>query len=31
MSLIATVSAIGTVVIAIAFSLWMLKETFTGK
>ncbi len=31
MALIATIAAIGTFVAAVLFSLWMLKELFTGK
>ncbi len=31
MSLIADISAIGTYIVAIGFSLWMVKELFTGR
>ncbi len=30
MSIIATISAVGTMLAAIAFSLWMVKELFAG-
>ncbi len=31
MSFIATICAVGTMAMAIAFSLWMVKELFAGK
>lgn len=31
MSIIATVCAVGTMAMAIAFSLWMVKELFASK
>jgi len=31
MAIIATVCAVGTAIFAVLFSLWMLKELFTGK
>ncbi len=31
MAFIATVSAVGTFIAATLFSLWLLKELFTGK
>ena len=31
MSIIATVSALGTMLMAITFSLWMVKELFSSK
>lgn len=31
MALIATISAVGTFVAAVLFSLWMIKQLFTSK
>jgi hypothetical protein len=31
MAIIATISAVGTMVGAILFSLWMVKQLFSGK
>jgi len=31
MAIIATVCAVGTAVMALLFSLWMLKQLFTGN
>jgi len=31
MAIIATISAVGTVIAAVLFSLWMIKNLFTGK
>ncbi|CAG0123399.1 hypothetical protein RHDC2_00009 [Rhodocyclaceae bacterium] len=31
MAIIATISAIGTAVAALLFSLWLIKEFFAGK
>ena len=31
MALIATISAVGTFIAAVLFSLWMIKQLFTSK
>lgn len=31
MAIIATISAVGTAVAALLFSLWLIKELFAGK
>jgi len=31
MAIIATISAVGTMLAAIVFSLWMVKQLFSGK
>jgi hypothetical protein len=31
MAIIADIASIGTAVVAVLFSLWMLKQLFTGK
>lgn len=31
MAFIATISAVGTFIAAVVFSLWLLKELFAGK